>query len=210
MRALHIEVFGYNTSKFLMALSRFTSLHGRPEMIYSDPGSQLVGAEMEFKEAWQRINRESLRRDSVQNGSTWVFGHADSPWHQGGVESLIKAAKHAIHFSVSNQCLSVPESLTVCCGVYNLLNVKPSRNSTINVLTPNSLLLGWATASNPLGWQPYGTSIATCYHLVQSVSGRLLETVYQQSWTKVLTHLSKTSAFYQRPSIISKNIFFCR
>ena len=56
----------------------------------------------------------------------------------------------------------------------NLLNerpigVKPSVDSTINVLTPNSLLLGRATASNPLGWQPYDASIVTRYHLVQSV-----------------------------------------
>lgn len=28
---------------------------------------------------------------------------------------------------------------------------------------------GRATASKSLGWQPYDTSIATCYHLVQSV-----------------------------------------
>ena len=31
-----------------------------------------------------------------------------------------------------------------------------------------------------------------------------------QSWTKVLTHLSKTNAFYPLPSVISENIFFCR
>ena len=175
MRAVHIEaVFGYDTSNFLMALSRFASLRGWPEKIYSDPGSQLVGAERELKEAWQRIDRELKRRDSAQNGSTWEFGPADSPWHQGAVESLIKAAKHAIHFSVSNQRLSVPEFLTVCCEVSNLLNerhigVKPSVDSVINVLTPNSLLLGRATASNPLGWQPYETNIATRYDLVQSV-----------------------------------------
>lgn len=167
MRAVHIEaVFGYNTSNFLMALSRFASLRGWPEMIYSDPGSQLVGAERELKEAWQI--------DSVQNGSTWVFGPSSSPCHQRAVESLIKAAKRAIHLSVSNQRLSVPAFLTVCCEVSNLLNerpigVKPSVDSTINVLTPDSLLLGRATASNPLGWQPYETSIATRYHLVQSV-----------------------------------------
>ena len=29
-----------------------------------------------------------------------------------------------------------------------------------------------------------------------------------QSWTNVLTHLSKANAFYRRPSVISKNIFF--
>ena len=31
--------------------------------------------------------------------------------------------------------------------------------------------------------------------------------VYLQSWTKVLTHLSKTNAFYPRPCVNSKNIF---
>ena len=31
---------------------------------------------------------------------------------------------------------------------------------------------------------------------------------FRQSWTKVLTHLSKTNAFYRRPSVISKSIFF--
>ena len=30
----------------------------------------------------------------------------------------------------------------------------------------------------------------------------------QQSWTKVLTHLSKRNAFYRRPSVTSKSIFF--
>ena len=34
-----------------MALSRFASIRGRPQYIYSDRGSQLVGAERELKEA---------------------------------------------------------------------------------------------------------------------------------------------------------------
>ena len=110
----------------------------------------------------------------MQNGSTWVFGPADSPWNQGSVESLIKAAKRAINFSVSNQRLSVPEFLTLCREVSNLVNerpirVKTSEDSTINVLTPDGLLLGQATASSPLGWQPYETNISSRYHLVQSV-----------------------------------------
>lgn len=158
MRAVHIEAaFGYDTSNFLLALSRFASLREWPENIYSDPGSQLVGAARELKEAWQRINRDSIQRNSTLNVTTWVFGPADSTWHQGAVEALIKAAKHAIHFSLSNQRLSVPEFLTVCSEVSNLLNerpigTKPSTNSTINILTPNRLLLERATASNPLGW----------------------------------------------------------
>ena len=57
--------------------------------------------------------------------------------------------------------------------VSHLLNerptgVKPRKDLTINVLTPNRLLLGRATASNLLGWQPYETNTSSWYHLVQS------------------------------------------
>ena len=47
-RAVHIEaVYGYDTPSFLLALSRFASVRGWPQFIYSDPGSQLIGAEKE-------------------------------------------------------------------------------------------------------------------------------------------------------------------
>ena len=55
------------TSNFLMALSRFASIRGWPEKIYSDPGSQLVSVERELKEVWKKIERKSLQRISAQN-----------------------------------------------------------------------------------------------------------------------------------------------
>ena len=59
-RAVHIEaVYGYDTSSFLMALSRFASIRGWPQYI-SDPGSQLIGAERELKEHWEKIDRSKL------------------------------------------------------------------------------------------------------------------------------------------------------
>ena len=115
-------------------------------------------------------------------GSTWAFGPADTPWYKKAVESLTKEAKCSIHFSVSNQGLSVHEFLTVCNEVSNLMNeppigVKPSEDSIINVLTPNSLLLGWATASMPPGmatiWHKHFLLVSPC-----PVSGEgLLETM---------------------------------
>lgn len=97
MRAVHIEVvFGYDTESFLMTLSRFVSVRGWPEIIYSDPGSQLVGAERELMEAWKSIDRDSLHKKGVENGLTWMFGPADSPCHQEAVESLVKGAKPLI------------------------------------------------------------------------------------------------------------------
>ena len=114
-------------------------------------------------------------------GSTWAFGPADTPWYKKAVESLTKEAKCSIHFSVSNQGLSVHEFLTVCNEVSNFMNeppigVKPSEDSIINVLTPNSLLLGRATASSPLGWQPYDTNTSLVSPCPVSGEG-LLETM---------------------------------
>ena len=158
-----------------MALSRFASIRGWPQYIYSDPGSQLIGAERELKEHWEKIDRSKLHKKGVENGLTWVFGSADSPWHQGAVESLVKAAKRAIAYAVGKRRLTVPEFLTVCTEAANLINERPigtlpSCDSDLNVLTPNSLLLGRSTARNSGNWQPYTYSKhpTTRYHLVQA------------------------------------------
>ena len=173
--AVHIEaVYGYDTQSFLMALSRFACIRGWPATIYSDPGSQLVGADRELKEAWNGIDRETLHKDGVQNGLTWLFGPADSPWNQGKVEALVKAAKRAIHFAVHNKRLAVPEFLTICYEAANLLKERPigtlpGADSNLNILTPNTLLLGRACAKNPGNWQPTRQHIAKRYHFVQAV-----------------------------------------
>ena len=160
-RAVHIEaIFGYDTSQVLMALTRFASIRGWPERIYSDPGSQLLSANKELTESAQRLG--------VNHGLQWVFGPADSPWHQGAVEALVKTAKRAIKMAINDQRLSAPEFLTLCLEVSNTMNERPlglmpSIDSEINVLTPNCLLLGRAQASNPGGWQPENMSWKTRY-----------------------------------------------
>ena len=186
MRAVHIEaVFGYDTESFLMALSRFVSVRGWPEIIYSDPGSQLIGAERELAETWKSIDRQSLHKSGTENGLTWIFGPADSPWYQGAVESLVKSAKRAIHFAINNQRLSVQEFMTVCSEAMNLLNERPigtlpSADSELNILTPNSLLLGRATAKNPGGWQPNSNKPGKRYHAVQIVTDE-----FWKKWTEL-------------------------
>ena len=166
-RAVHIEgIFGYDTSSFLLALSRFASIRGWPAKIFSDPGSQLTAADKEINLA--------ASREGVNHGMEWIVGPADSPWHQGAVESLVKSTKKALKLAINNQRLSAPEFLTVCTEAANTINERPigllpSLDSNINVLTPNCLLLGRATSSNPGNWQPGNPSIKTRYHLVTAV-----------------------------------------
>ena len=176
MRAVHIEpVFGYDTSSFLMALMRFVSIRGWPSVIYSDPGTQFVAADNELKKVWNDLDKTAIIRKSTENGLEWKMGPADSPWQQGAVESLVKAAKKAISFSVNNQRLSASEYMTLCAEISNLINERPigtipGNDCEISLLTPNSLLLGRASAKNPGGWQPQSTNLSDRYHLVQNVA----------------------------------------
>ena len=165
--AVHIEcVFGYDTSHFLLAFSRFVHIRGWSTVIYSDPGSQLVGAERELQQAWSEMDNERLIKEGAQSGTRWIFGPADSPWHQGAVESLVRTAKKCIKFDVHGQRLSAAEYLAVSYEIANMTNERPLRLSTstgsgVNLLTPNSLLLGRARARNPGGWLPEAGNVVT-------------------------------------------------
>ena len=126
--------------------------------MFSDPGSQLVGANAELVQAWKALNHDELMRYGSDKGMEWRFGAADSPWYQGAVESLVKTAKQAIDLSVKGKRLSVPEILTVFTEVADLINerplgVMPSPDSPVNILTPNSLLLGRSASRNPGGYE---------------------------------------------------------
>lgn len=157
-RAVHIEaVFGYDSQSFILALVRFASVRGWPEKIYSDPGSQLIGAEKELVEMWQRMNSDTVYKRSIEQGTQWTFGPADSPWHQGAVEALVKSAKRCFKLAVHGQRVSPAEFMTLCAETANMLNERPigtipSDDSDIDILTPNCLLLGRTRASNPGGW----------------------------------------------------------
>ena len=157
-RAVHIEAaFGYDTSSFLLALKRYTGIRGWPSVIFSDPGSQLVGAENELIAMWKSLDSETTVRTCTENGTRWIFGPADSAWHQGAVEALVKAAKRALKYSINDQRLSASELLTVFTETANLLNERPigtlpCEDSELSILTPNSLLLGRTNASNSGGW----------------------------------------------------------
>ena len=172
-RAIHIEAsFGYDTDSFMLALRRFVSIRGWPQKLYSDPGSQLVSASKDIKMA--------IAKSGSDNGMEWIVGTADAPWQQGAVEALVKNVKRALDISVHEQRLSVPEFITICSEAANLVNERPlglipDLDSDINVLTPNCLLLGRASASNPNVWNAdVQVSLKT--------RGQVVSSVVEQFW----------------------------
>ena len=78
-RAVHIESVYDRLRHNLLRIGAqpFCKYLRMQQLIDSDPGSQLVGAEL--TEAWEKIDREELHKKSVPNGPKWIFGPADSP-----------------------------------------------------------------------------------------------------------------------------------
>ena len=63
-RAVHLDiVMDYSTKEFLQTLRRFVSLRGFPEVIRSDSGTQLVGANKALQGSFKIMNDDFLIRE---------------------------------------------------------------------------------------------------------------------------------------------------
>ena len=158
-RAVHIDgVPDYSTDTFLQALRRFMSLRGSPQEIYSDPGSQLQGANNVYNSMIASLEKGKLEEFGLDRGFKWNFSPADAPWHNGCSESLIRACKKSIHNAIGDQVLTMIELLTVFYECANLVNERPIGKTNLDIsdgayLCPNDMLLGRATSKIPSG--PY-------------------------------------------------------
>lgn len=58
---------------------------------------------------WKAMNKDQIYRVSSDNGTSWGCGPADSSWHQGAIESLVKSVKRCIKLPFNDQRLSLSE-----------------------------------------------------------------------------------------------------
>ena len=78
VKAVHLEVVSdLSTDAFIAALRQFISRHGKPAHIWSDHGSNFVGADRELQEMYQFMSQEKTKAGvsdfcSMQ-GITWNF-----------------------------------------------------------------------------------------------------------------------------------------
>ena len=69
-RAVYVDLSqDYSTDKLLMTLRRFASCCGWPNIIFSDQGSQLVGASNELKQAIKGIDKQRLLDLGIRHGT---------------------------------------------------------------------------------------------------------------------------------------------
>lgn len=95
-KAVHLGlVTDLTTDSFILALRRLTSRRGKPAKIYSDNGTNFVGAQNKLKELHNffRNSKNDLVTSCANESIEWIFIPSNSP-HFGGLwESGIKSVK---------------------------------------------------------------------------------------------------------------------
>ena len=202
-RAVYLDiVMDYSTEEFLQTFRRFVTIRGYPEVIYSDSGTQLVGANRQLQENSHVLSQKHLSEELAFKGIRWEFAPGCAPWRQACAESLIASVKKCLFFAIGCQILSVTEFQTVLFEAANLLNDRPiGRHPTQPedgfYLSPNSLLLGRTT----------NQSVPFCYVKTTKMSRhKLVETIMNSFWKKWQQSFLPQMAHYKTWRKEQKNI----
>ena len=185
VRAVHLDLAtNYSTDSFLQVLRRFGSIRGWPQRIYSDGGTQLVGASRELREQIKGLEWDKIKAFGHEQGIVWKFSPGDGPWYNGTAEALIKTTKKALNASIGEAILSFSELQTYLMEVGQLVNqrpigVFPNSPQDGTYLCPNDLLLGRASAKIPQGPFKERTSYKCRLDFLESIV-----TSFWRRWTR--------------------------
>ena len=145
-RAVHLEMaYTLTADSFMQALSRVISRRGLPSDMYSDNGTNFVGAVNEVQLLKEVIG--SVQEKSSCKGIQWHFNPPAAPHFGGAHESMVKSAKRAICHVLSNSEVNDEELATCFAIAEDLVNSRPltyqSAHPADDVpLTPNHFLHG--------------------------------------------------------------------
>ncbi|XP_072177022.1 uncharacterized protein [Diadema setosum] len=149
-RAVHIEVASsLDTSSCIDAIRRFVSRRGPVKEMFSDNGTNLVGADKELSEALKGLNQEQMMNFHASHGMKWHF-NPPAASHQGGVwERQIRTVRKILKAILAEQYLKTSQNEeqlnTLLCEVEAIINSRPltrcsDNPNDLDVISPNSLL----------------------------------------------------------------------
>ncbi|KMQ83687.1 hypothetical protein RF55_19343 [Lasius niger] len=149
-KAVHLElVSDYTSDAFLAAFRRFVSRRGLCEEMYSDCGTNFVGADRTLRELFLASSLEGRRiaNTVVTEGVKWRFNPPVAS-HFGGLwEAAVKSTKHHLRRVIGETTLTFEEMTTFLTQVEACLNSRPLQALSddpddVSALTPGHFLVG--------------------------------------------------------------------
>ncbi|XP_008486287.2 uncharacterized protein LOC103522986, partial [Diaphorina citri] len=178
-KALHLELASdLSTPTFLNALKRFICRRGNVKHIYSDQGSNFIGASNALNEMYKLVSSkdyvDAYTKELLDNRITFHFNPPASP-HFGGIwEAAVKVVKTHLYRTIGTQILTYEELNTILIGIESILNSRPLCQLSADpadplVLTPAHFLMQNPTTHLPMADQEMNLKLGYRYKLIQQL-----------------------------------------
>ena len=185
-KAIHLEVLNnLETDTFINGFVRFVSRRGYPLNVWSDNGTNLVGARSELSKSLRDLDRGKVVRVARRMEIAWTFNPPLAS-RQGCVwERLIRTVRRVMVALLNYNTRLTDEILhTVLCEEECIVNSRPITKCSDDVddvaaLTPNHLLLLKDNQSAPWGVFYDGDTYRKHWRHVQHIA-----TLFWKRWIK--------------------------
>lgn len=158
-KAIHIElVSDLSTDRFIQALRRFVARRGKCTDIFSDNGTNFVGARNRFRDLLKLLkdkdHKEKVNNYCLHEGITWHFNPPSGP-HFGGLwEAAVRSTKFHLQRVIGETPLSIEDMTTLLVQIEGCLNSRPitalsGDPSDLEPLTPAHFLIGTSLQALP-------------------------------------------------------------
>ncbi|XP_053686628.1 uncharacterized protein LOC128736171 [Sabethes cyaneus] len=158
-KAVHMEhVSDLSTERFLQALRRFFARRGRSSDMYSDNGTNFVGARNQLRELFALLkdsqHQQAVARECSSKGIQWHFNPPSAP-HFGGLwEAAVRSTKYHLLRVLGGNPVSAEDFVTLLVQVEACLNSRPLTPMSddpldLRPLTPAHFLTGESLQAVP-------------------------------------------------------------
>ena len=182
-RVVHLDLTNsLSKEAFMMCLSRFSSIRGKPLVIYSDNGLNFVGVERELREAVTNLYEQgqTIKDEMTTRKIEWHFSPPHGP-HLGGVwQRLVQSCKRAMRTTVGRTIVTDQELATILYEVAALLNSRPLTHVSVDPDDPEPEIPNHFIFRRPM---PYSSLMET-----DETENQLSRKQYEHSQIVVVSH----------------------